>query len=57
MNDDDELDRDEPGAPPGFLLDRADKRTHIKIDVDVDIDVDSTGLAVGGGETEDDDAA
>jgi hypothetical protein len=57
MNDDDELERDDPGAPPGYLLDRYDARTHIKVEVDVDIDVDSTELAIGGGETEDDDAA
>jgi hypothetical protein len=54
MNDTDELERNDPGAPPGFLLDRADKRTHIKVDVDVDIDIDSTELAIGGGEVDDD---
>jgi hypothetical protein len=58
MSIDNELERDEPGAPPGFLLDRADKRTHIKIEVDVEIDrVPGGDLAQGAGETEDDDAA
>lgn len=51
------LDRDEPGAPPGFLLDRDDKRTHEAVEITVEVDIEATVLAKGGGEEDDDDGS
>jgi hypothetical protein len=51
----DRLDRDEPGAPPGFLLDPEDQRTHDITVVNVEADVTiNNDLATGAGEVEDD---
>jgi hypothetical protein len=59
MADEDALRRDEPGAPPGFLLDPDDNRIgHVDVNITtIVIDADADPLAQGAGEVEDDDGA
>jgi hypothetical protein len=55
MENQERLDSDEPGAPPGFLIDPEDARTHAEVTaVHVEVDRDATSLAEGAGEVEDD---
>jgi len=58
VTDEQEIDRDEPGAPPGFLLDKlADGDGfdgHMRVEVEVEIDTEADRLAQGAGEVEDD---
>ena len=55
MTDEEALSRDDPGAPPGFLLDEDDDKvfTHDHIEVNVEPDSDADPLAQGAGEVED----
>ena len=58
MTDDEALSRDDPGAPPGFLLDDDDVKTHSHdpVEPDVEPDADADPLAQGAGEVESDGA-
>jgi hypothetical protein len=55
MENQEQLERDEPGAPPGFLIDPEDARTHAEVTaVHVEVDQEATSLAEGAGEVGDD---